>query len=230
MRDDVAGLRTWLLAGFAGWALLLWAATLTGLGGRIGVADAGMEAPPLPALPATDAVRAQATDTSQALERPLFASDRRPHPFVMGEAGQAGTGNVRLSGVLMTPGLEMATLTTEQGQSLRLRLGGEPQAGWQLVSLQPRSAVVSGPSGTLNLELQVFSGNGAAAAPSSAPPPVANNTGVAAPVPPPVPVPGAQPATGPTAEQIQAIRDRIQARRRQAQQQRNGSLPAGQNP
>ena len=30
MRNDVAGLRTWLLATFAGWAMLVWAACLFG--------------------------------------------------------------------------------------------------------------------------------------------------------------------------------------------------------
>lgn len=230
MRSDVAGLRTWLLAGFGGWALLVWGATLFGLGSRIGSADGALALPTLPALPVTGAPRAQASDNTQALQRPLFSSDRRPHPFVMGDAsGEPSTGSVRLTGVLMAPGLEMATLTTEQGKSLRLRLGDEPQAGWQLLSLQPRSAVVSGPSGTLNLELQVFSGGGAQ--PAVQVPPA---SGSPAPAPSVPPVSGqavpAQPVAGPSAEQIQAIRDRIQARRRQAQQQRNGSTPAGQNP
>ncbi|MCD9085936.1 general secretion pathway protein GspN [Stenotrophomonas sp. SY1] len=230
MRNDVAGLRTWLLAAFGGWALLVWAATLFGLGSRIGTADGIAELPMLPALPAAGTPRPQATDNTQALERPLFASDRRPHPFVMGEAGATSSGSVRLTGVLMTPGLDMATLTTEQGQSLRLRLGGEPQSGWQLLSLQPRGAVVSGPSGTLNLELEVFSGRNPQGV--ALPPPAdIPASSVPTPVPPVATNPAqAQPANGPSAEQIQAIRERIQARRRQAQQQRNGSSPAGQNP
>ncbi|MEG1681508.1 MAG: hypothetical protein RR326_15530, partial [Stenotrophomonas sp.] len=115
----------------------------------------------------------------------------------------------------------MATLTTEQGKSLRLRLGGEVQDGWQLLSLQPRSAVVSGPAGTLNLELQVFSGGpkpqgegGVAPVPGSPQP-------IAQPVTAPAAPPSAEAVT-PSADQIKAIRERIQARRRQAQQNQNG--------
>ena len=226
MRNDVAGLRTWLLCAFACWALLVWAACLFGLGSRIGSSTASLEVPALPAVPrpATLAV----ADNSEALGRPLFASDRRPHPFFIGEAGEPAAGSVRLTGVLMTPGLDMATLTTEQGKSLRLRLGGEVQDGWQLLSLQPRGAVVSGPNGTLNLELQVFSGGpkpptegGTAPAPGS-PPPVATPVNVSA-------APSSAEAVSPSADQIKAIRERIQARRRQAQQNQNGS-PGSQNP
>ncbi|WP_449465822.1 hypothetical protein [Stenotrophomonas humi] len=225
MRNDVAGLRTWLLAAVGAWALAVWAATLFGLGGRIGAAPVSTQLPALPAIP-VDALDARTVDNNEALARPLFASDRRPHPFVMGEGEQAAVGTVRLSGVLMTPGLEMATLTTDQGRSLRLRVGGESQDGWQVISVQPRSAVVSGPSGTLNLELQVFSGapaaNGESApvlpapAPAAAVPPAASSA------------PAAEPA-GPSADQIQAIRERIRARRRQAQQNQNGGS-GRQNP
>lgn len=225
MRNDVAGLRTWLLAAVGAWALAVWAATLFGLGGRIGAAPASTQLPALPAVPAAEAMDARAVDNSEALARPLFASDRRPHPFVMGEGEQATVGTVRLSGVLMTPELEMATLTTDQGRSLRLRVGGEPQDGWQLLSLQPRSAVVSGPSGTLNLELQVFSG--APAAKGEGAPPLPAPAGA---VPPPVSnAPAAEAVMGPSADQIQAIRERIQARRRQAQQNQNGGS-GRQNP
>lgn len=226
MRNDVAGLRTWLLGAFAGWALLVWAACLFGLGSRIGSSTAALDVPALPAVPQPAALAI--ADNSEALSRPLFASDRRPHPFFIGEAGEPAAASVRLTGVLMTPGLDMATLTTEQGKSLRLRLGGEVQDGWQLLSLQPRSAVVSGPAGTLNLELQVFSGGpkppidgGAAPMPGNAqpiPPPVSG----------PTPPPAAEPVA-PSADQIKAIRDRIQARRRQAQQNQNGGS-GRQNP
>lgn len=229
MRADTAGLRTWLLAAFAGWALLLWAAALFGLGGRIGNGGAAPEMPALPAVPRVEP--APALDNAEALARPLFAGDRRPHAFFMGETGTQNTSTVRLTGVLMTPGLDMATLTTEQGKSLRLRLGGDAQDGWQLLALQPRSATVSGPSGTMELELQVFSGgakNGPGGTVAPAVPAPGNG-----PVPPPTPAAAApamaaEPA-GPSAEQIQAIRERIQARRRQAQQNQNGGS-GRQNP
>lgn len=225
MRNDVAGLRTWLLGAFAGWALLVWAACLFGLGSRIGSSNAALDVPALPAVP--QAAEVVVADNAEALNRPLFASDRRPHPFFIGEAGEPAPTGVRLTGVLMTPGLDMATLTTEQGKSLRLRLGGEVQEGWQLLSLQPRSAVVSGPAGTLNLELQVFSGG-----PKQAPEGGAPMPGNAQPTPPTITVPAPPPAAdpvAPSADQIKAIRDRIQARRRQAQQNQNGGS-GRQNP
>ena len=50
MRNDVAGLRTWLLGAFAAWALLVWAACLFGLGSRIGSSSAALEVPVLPAV------------------------------------------------------------------------------------------------------------------------------------------------------------------------------------
>ncbi|MGE8232139.1 MAG: hypothetical protein ACN6OR_02060 [Stenotrophomonas sp.] len=225
MRNDAAGLRTWLLGAFAAWAMLVWAACLFGLGSRIGGTANVLEVPPLPAVP--QAARLAVADNAEALNRPLFASDRRPHPFFIGEAGEPAAASVRLTGVLMTPGLDMVTLTTEQGKSLRLRLGGEVQEGWQLLSLQPRSAVVSGPAGTLNLELQVFSGGPrppveAAGVPAAT---AAQAAAATVSVPPP---PAADPVT-PSADQIKAIRDRIQARRRQAQQNQNGSS-GRQNP
>lgn len=226
MRNDAAGLRTWLLAAFAAWALLVWAACLFGLGGRIGSSNAALEVPALPAVP--QARELVAADNAEALNRPLFASDRRPHPFFIGEAGEPAATGVRLTGVLMTPGLDMATLTTEQGKSLRLRLGGEVQDGWQLLSLQPRSAVVSGPAGTLNLELQVFSGGPKPPTEGGAVPLPGNSQPILPPVSVATPSPAADPVA-PSADQIKAIRDRIQARRRQAQQNQNGSS-GRQNP
>jgi len=244
MRRDAAGLRTWLLAGMGGWALLLWAASLFGLGSRLGSGDVGASAAPLPQVPQAPAP--VVLDNAEAMARPLFAGDRRPHPFSIGQPAETdSTGSVRLTGVLMTPSLEMATLTTEQGQSLRLRLGAEPENGWQLLSLQPRAAVVSGPAGTLNLELHVYSGNRVApqsGIPGDAAAPLGGGTAGAVPPPPPPPpadspsaraaaaaraanaaAEAASDAAGPSAAQIQAIRERIQARRRQAQQNQNGS-------
>ncbi|MCW4454243.1 hypothetical protein OK348_05495 [Flavobacterium sp. MXW15] len=259
MRIEPAGLRTWWLGGCALWALALWVATWFGLGTRIEPlpADPGLGGR-LPALPQPAAERLQGmAEYGEIAARPLFAEDRQPRPFFLGGNPQNTTSGVRLTGVLMTPGLDMATLTTEQGQSIRLRLGGPAVSGWQLVALQPRNATVSGPGGTQTLELQVFNGQGGTAptvlADNGQPPPNAASATAAAgqgaepsPVaPPPLPAPpeAGQPAAGqpataapsPTQEQMQAIRERIQARRRQLQQQQqqqnqnpNGS-PSGQN-
>lgn len=159
MRNDMIGGRTRLLATLACLGAATWAATLLGTGSRAGTPSALQEIQPLPTVPTLETTRLQAIENTEALARPLFATDRQPHPFVIGESGQPRSSTIRLTGVLITPDLSMAMVTTDQGQSLRLRVGGDPQEGWQLLSLQPRAAVLSGPSGTLELELQV-SANG----------------------------------------------------------------------
>lgn len=221
MRADEAGLRTWWLLALAGWALATWILTLCGLGARLPALADYRGAPALPRIPAPAPDRlGPAGDYAAATSHPLFAPDRQPHPFFLDADGPSTAAMVRLTGVLMAPGMELATLTTDQGQSLRLRLGGEPVAGWQLLSLAPRSAVVSGPTGTLQLELQVFNGAGNTPG-AAAPPPRAADA-------PPTPDPdAAMPA--PSEAQITSIRERIQARRKQAQQQSNGSS-GSQNP
>ncbi|WP_305806208.1 hypothetical protein [Stenotrophomonas sp. YIM B06876] len=248
MRTEAANLRTWWLAGCALWALALWVASLAGLGSRLAPPPgAQVTAPALPALPPLQPEPLQGhADYSDIVARPLFADDRRPHPFFLGSAGQDNAGGLRLSGVLMVPGLEMATLTTGQGQSIRLRLGAAPVAGWQLLALQPRSATLSGPGGTQTLELQVFDGQGGQAptelhgGPSAAVPAAAPSHDSGAATPPGVAVPpasgvapaapaGGQAAETPSPAQLQTIRERIQVRRRQLQQTPNGS-PPGQNP
>lgn len=229
MRPDAAGLRTWWLAALALWALAVWVATLCGLGGRLPALQDAMSAPAPPAVPTPGPDRlGPVGDYAAATTRPVFAQDRRAHPFFLDADGQASAALVRLTGVLIAPGTALATLTTDQGQSLRLRLGGEPVAGWQLLSLEPRSAVVSGPTGTLQLQLQVFNGDGNTAAdvePAGTVPaasvPVDAATPAAADSNAPVPVP--------SDAQMKTMRERIQARRKQAQQQSNGSS-GSQNP
>ncbi len=192
--------------------------------------------------------------------RPLFAEDRKPRPYLLGgsEPGAASSA-VALTGVLLTSEFGMAILTTDQKQSLRLRLNGEAVNGWQLVALEPRSATVSGPGGTQTLELVTFSGQGGEpptvlGTPVAAANPAARPPGTVPPPPPPsppyvdrpvgaAPAPTATPAQntaapasqGPSEAQMQAIRARIQARRQQLQQQQQQSQrpPAGgsgQNP
>jgi len=245
MKLEAAGLRTWWLGGIALWALAIWVATLFGLGSRIAPAtDGHAGAAPLPRLgPAAPERMASASTYAQIGARPLFAEDRQPRPYLLGGTEQGTASSVSLTGVLLTPGFGMAILTTDQRQSLRLRLNGEAVNGWQLLALEPRRATVSGPGGTQTLELPVFNGQGGepppvlGAAPLTSVPPAGAGArpinGVAAPMPPPpAPVPASQataapsnaaaPAQnpqGPSEEQMKAIRERIQARRQQLQQQ-----------
>lgn len=135
---------------------------------------------------------------------------------------------------------------------MKLGESAEQARGWRLVSLEPRSAVFAGPDGERTLELRAFDGTGGALATPmtrpAAPTPAGDSAAgaaaeaanaaaaaaaangekpprpVAAPVPRPSAPPPAQDATATTPEaQIEAIRQRIQARReqlrREAQQQ-----------
>ena len=257
MRIEAIGLRSVWLATLALWGLLIWALSLAGLGQRIvPLPDDPAMTQRLLSLPAASADRlGDYSRYAEIAARPVFAEDRRPHPFFLSaDNGQAAAPSVRLTGVLLTDSFKMATLTTEQGESLRLQQSHDPVKGWRLLSLEPRRAVVSGSSGAQTLELQVFDGKGGQpptalgqgarppgmpALPGPLPPPAAPALNV--PVNPvaatpqagangtPAPsAPAAAPA--PSTEQLQAIRERIEARRRQLQQQRQNGTPSGQNP
>ncbi|MBA0386320.1 general secretion pathway protein GspN [Stenotrophomonas maltophilia] len=252
MKLEQISLRTGFLLALAGWAAAVWLATVFGLGSQLPGADGDADAAPsLPSLPLLAAERMASADSYSAIgERPLFAEDRRPRPYLLGGSEPAASAALRLTGVLLTGDFGMATFTTEQNRSLRLRLNGEAVDGWQLVALQPRQATVIGPGGNQVLELAVFNGQGgepptvlrgangvppagAVVVPPSAgapPSPVA-----ATPPTPPAgnaPTPAASAAktppannNGPSEAQMQAIRERIQARRRQLQQQQQQPSP-----
>lgn len=259
MKIELTSLRSWWLATAVAWAAAIWIASLFGLGSRLPAAAEGdRTASPLPVLPAAAPERIATADAyAQIGARPLFAEDRRPRPYLLGGSEPGASSAVSLTGVLLTSEFSMAILTTDQKQSLRLRLNGEPVNGWQLLALEPRSATVSGPGGTQVLELTVFNGQGGepptvlgnpvngAVPPAGAgvmplPPPgqAARPVQVAtpsAPAPaPPAPAAPSTPAQGPSDAQMQAIRARIQARRQQLQQQQQSQRPpaggSGQNP
>lgn len=232
---------------FAVWALALAVAAWLGLGSRLSPAEGGGPPAPLPQVPTlADERLADLSHYPQVVSRPLFNEGRRPQPYYIGGDGQEQTAAVRLSGVLITPQLSMATLSGEGGLSLRLQLGGPAVQGWQLLELSERQATVLGPSGSQILPLAVYAGTGAAAAPATASAPAETatvsrgNTGPLPAPPPPQPQPGASPvpataepaaaaaANEPSAAQMQAIRARIQARREQMRQNNNGQQ-TGQN-
>ena len=196
---------------------------------------------------------------SEIGRRPLFTSDRRPQPFVINpdDEGQARNDfDYVLTSVLIAPDFRMAILQPSAGgDSIRVRVGTAPEAapGWQLVSLEPRRAVFEGPEGERKLELRVFDGEGGV-------PPTPTSAGMEMPVaPPPAPADTAPPAdAGPavrdadapapargedqpspdaqepdnraSAEQIDAIRKRIEARRAKLRQDARESSSSGQKP
>lgn len=257
MRVDDVGPRTWLLAGLAAWAVLGWLLALAGMGSRLGspAADPALLTP-LPSQVATPAlVLGPAEQYAEIAARPLFAADRRPHPFFLeggdGEARTEGFDYV-LTSVLITPGLKLAIVQPPDGsESLRVKLDQpvNPQSAWRLVELDARSAVFEGPEGRRTLPLRVFDGMGGeppsdapAATPTangkvqSATPlapraPAAGETAKPAPSPATPPVTDAAPATPATErEQMDAIRQRIEARRAQLREQSSPPPPPPQPP
>ena len=180
MRFDSASPRTWLLAATAAWAVVTLLLALFGMGGRIALLpeDATL-VHALPVLPKTAPERlGQLEQYGAIVSRPLFADDRRPHPFSLqpqGE-GEAKTFDYVLTSVMITPTFKMAIIQPPDGSSapLRVKLGeaSESLPNWRLESLDARSAVFLGPEGERRLELRVFNGVG-----GEAPTPVTKTDG-----------------------------------------------------
>ena len=229
---------TLLLGGAALWALCLLVLALGGLGTRFAAPD--LEGPP-PVLP-----KVSLTPTRSRLgawesyaeigSRPLMNEGRKP-VAVSAVSAEAGSGelDVTLTSVLITSQLKLAMLTdNKDNSSKRVKLGDVVEGtNWRLVSLEPRRAVLDGPSGQRVLPLRTFDGAsgepptavaatdqpappaGASPAPpaqptrSPPPPPVAQNASPAAPVSRPDPNQMTQ------EQQVEAIRARIEARRAQ---------------
>lgn len=253
MRTDAIGPRTWLLAAFAGWAILAWLLALFGMGGSIRPlpADPGLvQALPQLHPPAAERLGPMA-QYSETGARPLFTESRQPEPFfISGEEGgeQSRSFDFVLSSVLITPALKMAILqTTEGGESVRVKLGESPESApnWQLVEINPRSVVIAGPEGRQTLELRVFDGTGGesptAMVPTGPVPQVQPPRRSPAPTPDsakPAPVDAmSPPADGAAAaepeltteQQMDLIRKRIEARRAQLREQEQAPPPTPQN-
>jgi len=227
---------TLLLGAICLWALCLLVLAMTGLGSRFPAGAHDARPPPIPAVSLT---RSQSrlgpiANYLEVGERPLMTADRRPAPMLAVD-GQAGTADldVTLTSVLITSRLQLAILTSNQGAtSYRVRVGETVQgSNWRLVQLEPRRAVIEGPSGQRVLELRVFDGKGGepptpmAAVPGSAASRQNNgDTGQGTqsssgmPPSPSTATPDLatqSPPQGVQDEQVEAIRRRIEARRAQ---------------
>jgi len=116
MRLDRLRPRTWLLAGLAVAAAVGWLLALAGVGARARVLPADPALlQPLPQAPAAAAPRLlPLARYDAAVSRPLFANDRRPHPFVLdasadgGEARGGSSFEYILTSVLIAPPLRLA--------------------------------------------------------------------------------------------------------------------------
>jgi general secretion pathway protein N len=221
---------TLLLAAVCLWALSVLVLALVGLGSRFPQLAPAAALPPLPALALTRSVSrlGPMTDYLEVGERPLMTVDRRPAPQIAvdGAAGNADL-DVVLTSVLITPRLQMAILTdNKDGGSRRVKVGETIQgSNWRLIQVEPRSAIIEGPSGQRTLELRVFDGrSGELPLPLASSTPDAGEAPQPAPPPPPIQsVPAnaqpiaAKPEPAPLTQeqQVEAIRRRIEARRAQ---------------
>lgn len=178
MRLDEAGPRTWLLAAVAGWALLAWLLAAAGMGGRIErlERDPSLLKPIPPVRPAPPLRLGPLGQYSQIAARPLFAQDRKPHPFFLqgeGEVAEESGFDYVLTSVLITPKLKMAILqpvdtapgmgaAADGSRSVRVKLDSAPEShpSWRLIGLSERSAVFAGPEGERTLQLRVYDGVG----------------------------------------------------------------------
>ncbi len=136
-----------------------------GLGGRNAAVEADGAARPLPTvkLSASKSRLGPLADYAQIGARPLLMPGRKPQPIAAapGEAGESDL-NARLTSVMITPTLQMAILTLDEGGlSRRVRVGENVEGtNWHLTSLEPRRAVFDGPSGQKVLDLRVYDGKG----------------------------------------------------------------------
>ncbi|MGH8214521.1 MAG: hypothetical protein ACREPZ_02335 [Rhodanobacteraceae bacterium] len=127
-----------------------------GLGSGVGWRDAAT-APPPPRVESTTPPPAVGPlkQYSVVWQRPLFSPTRTPEPAAGRESGSSG--DLQLTGVIMLPGLKMAILHDKAtGKDYRV-IDGQPSRGSPvLVELHPRSAVVE--SGGSRLQLRLVPG------------------------------------------------------------------------
>ena len=242
---------TLLLGGAALWALCLLVLALGGLGTRF--PEPSLDAPPKPlpkvSLTATRSRLGAWESYAEVGTRPLMNEGRKPVAVTsMASDASAAELDVTLTSVLITSRLQMAVLTdNKDASSKRVKLGEAVEGtNWRLVGLEPRQAVLEGPSGQRVLPLRVFdgaSGEAPTAATTTAeatppqPGPAAPAPGAQSPPPPPVAqnAPPSAPAARPEQpqmtqeQQVEAIRARIEARRAQMRAEAEAAAAANRN-
>jgi len=228
---------TLLLGGAVLWALCLLVLALGGLGTRFAEPELSQALEPIPqaSLTATRSRLGAWEEYAEVGARPLMNEGRKPSVVTaMAADGGSSELDVTLTSVLITSNLKMALLTdNKDNSSRRVKLGDVVEGtNWRLVSLEPRQAVLEGPTGQRMLPLRVFDGasgeaptavantdapgQGGGSVPPPPPqrslpvaPPVAQNASPVAPVARPDPNQMTQ------EQQVEAIRKRIEARRAQ---------------
>ncbi len=228
---------TLLLSGFTLWSGLVLIIAFLGLGARFNALPVDptlAKAIPVVKVERNKSVLEPLENYAEVGTRPLLMFDRRPGVVQAAPGDVSGAElDVVLGSVLITPNLKMAVLRENQGGTVRrVRLGDIVEGtGWRLVQLEPRRAVFEGPTGQRSLDLLVFNGKGgeqptplAISAPVQNLNPQANSvvTPPAQPAPNNTNVVAAVPANTANQamtqeQQIEAIRQRIAARRAQMQ-------------
>jgi general secretion pathway protein N len=229
-----------LLAAALFWAIMVFLLALLGLGARYDALeyDASL-AKPIPAVKIVQKKNPLEPMSSylQVGTRPLLMLDRRPGVVQAAPGDNSAVElDVSLGSVLITSSLKMAIFReNKDGATRRVRLGDLIEGtGWRLVQLEPRRAILEGPTGQRSIDLLVFNGKGgqsptqvavAAALDSNSPGQNAAPAVVAVPAVQPAPS-NANNVVNTTAsvnqsmtqeQQIEAIRQRIAARRAQMQ-------------
>ena len=235
MRLDDAGPRTWLLGATTAWALVALLLAFAGMGGRIEPLPADpslLQSLPEPAAPAP-ARLGPLSGYARISARPLLSPSRRPQPFSL-EPEREDQPEERfeyvLTGVLLTPSLQMAIVQPARGgEPERLRVGQAPEAApsWRLVALSPRAAVFAGPDGEQALDLRSYDGGAdlrASAVPVPSSPMQPDAVQDAGTSPEPEAVEEADAVSTPQ-EQMETIRKRIEARREQLRREARDADP-----
>ena len=233
---------TLLLAAAGLWALSVLVLALAGLGSRFPAPTATIAAPALPkiTLTRTEPRLGAYANYMEVGQRPLLMPDRRPGITPSADGQGTSDLDVTLTSVMITSRLQVAILTDNKDASSRRVRMGETVAGsnWRLVQLEPRRALLEGPTGQRELLLRVFDGKGgqaptpsvvraepqpeapAPAAPADAsqpqpPQPAQTAEQRVAETPPPTARPEGTGAAVTQEQQVEAIRRRIEARRAQ---------------
>jgi general secretion pathway protein N len=157
---------TLLLASALLWAALILLLSLLGLGARFEALPVNTSlAKPLPMVKIAQN-KTTLEPLSNYLEvgtRPLLMLDRRPGIVQAAPGDNAAVElDVSLGSVLITSNLKMAIFRdNKDSSSRRVRLGDLIEGtGWRLVQLDPRRAILEGPTGQRSIDLLVFNGKG----------------------------------------------------------------------
>ncbi|GAB3028230.1 MULTISPECIES: general secretion pathway protein GspN [Oleiagrimonas] len=115
---------------------------------------------PAAKLPPTASVARRAApplkDFATTWEKPLFTTDRKPAPESDSGGGNVALGDLQLTGIIITPDLRMALMHDRSGKDVQVREGATlADSSWTLSKLSPRSAVFTGNGQRTELKLKV---------------------------------------------------------------------------